>query len=216
MFCRSEISIALLGQNQSTESNSNRASAEAGLEVAKTIRDGDSRLAAATVNQLLRWMTDIHEGEQAPAPKFELFEEEDVNTKQAERDEALTRAGLKFTPHYWRRVYGLEEDDIDQTPALPAAPVETMPVAFEESGRVVATDDTMRALSTAGAPVVMGWVQQLRSIVDAHAEPQALQDALLEAYSDLPTSELTELMALAFELAHLQGRDQVEQEAGRG
>ena len=60
------------------------------------------------------------------------------------------------------------------------------------------------------------WLRQLRGIVDAHTEPQALQDALLEAYSDLPTAELTEVMALAFELAHLQGRDQVEQEAGRG
>jgi hypothetical protein len=52
--------------------------------------------------------------------------------------------------------------------------------------------------------------------VEAHSEPQALQDALLEAYSELPMDELTELMALAFELAHLQGRDQVMQGAGRG
>ena len=80
----------------------------------------------------------------------------------------------------------------------------------------MATDGPLSALGAAGAPVVMGWVRQLRSIVDAHTDPQALQEALLEAYSDLPTSELTELMALAFELAHLQGRDQVEQEAGRG
>ena len=62
----------------------------------------------------------------------------------------------------------------------------------------------------------MSWVRQLRSIVDAHTDPQALQEALLEAYSDLPTAELTDLMALAFELAHLQGRDQVEQESSRG
>ena len=33
MFCRSEVSIALLGTNQTTEANSNRASAAAGLEV---------------------------------------------------------------------------------------------------------------------------------------------------------------------------------------
>ena len=80
----------------------------------------------------------------------------------------------------------------------------------------MATDGALRALGAAGAPVVMDWLRQLRGIVDAHTEPQALQDALLEAYSDLPTAELTEVMALAFELAHLQGRDQVEQEAGRG
>ena len=64
--------------------------------------------------------------------------------------------------------------------------------------------------------MVADWVRELRALVGAHDEPQALQDALLEAYSELPTADLTELMALAFELAHLQGRGQVEQEAGRG
>ena len=220
MYCRSEINIALLGQNQSTESNSNRASATAGLEVAKTIRDGDATLAMATINQLLRWMTDLHDGEQAPAPTFELFEEEDVNTKQAERDETLSKAGVKFTPIYWKRVYQLQDGDIDEAPlapvaaVAPAAPVVTPPVEFAEG--TPATTDIARALGAAAAPMVADWVRELRALVGAHDEPQALQDALLEAYSELPTADLTELMALAFELAHLQGRDLVEQEAGRG
>ena len=214
MYCRSEIAIALLGQNQSTESSSNRASATAGLEVAKTIRDGDATLAMATMNQLLRWMTDLHDGEQAPAPTFELFEEEDVNTQQAERDETLSKAGVKFTPVYWKRTYQLQDGDIDEAPVAPVAAVVTPPVEFAEG--TPATTDTARALGAAAAPVVTDWVRELRALVDAHNEPQALQDALVEAYSELPTADLAELMALAFELAHLQGRDQVEQEAARG
>lgn len=222
MFCRSEISIALLGQNQSTESNSNRASAEAGLEVAKTIRDGDATLVSATVNQLLRWVTDLQEGEQAPAPTFELFEEEDVNTAQAERDETLTRAGLRFSPGYWKRVYKLEDGDIQEAPVVPVPPakaetVTDLPVEFAEAPTdSVAVAGTVRTLSDAGAPLFLEWVRQVRAVVDAHTDPKQLQDALLEAYGDLPTTELTEVMALAFELAHLQGRDRAEQEAGRG
>ena len=219
MYCRSEINIALLGQNQSTESNSNRASATAGLEVAKTIRDGDSALVMATMNQLLRWLTDLHDGEQAPAPTFVLFEEEDVNTQQAVRDETLTKAGVKFTKEYWMRVYRLQDGDIEDAPAgpsMPAAPgtAAAVPVEFVEgtAPAVVPTGE----LNTAAAPIVMAWVRDLRALVEAHSEPQALQDALLEAYSELPTDELTEVMALAFELAHLQGRDQVMQGAGRG
>ena len=219
MYCRSEINIALLGQNQSTESNSNRASATAGLEVAKTIRDGDAALVMATMNQLLRWLTDLHDGEQAPAPTFVLFEEEDVNTQQAVRDETLTKAGLKFTKEYWKRVYRLQDGDIEDAPAgpsMPAAPgtAAAVPVEFVEGSApaVVPTGE----LNTAAAPIVMAWVRDLRALVEAHSEPQALQDALLEAYSELPTDELTEVMALAFELAHLQGRDQVMQGAGRG
>ena len=219
MYCRSEINIALLGQNQSTESNSNRASATAGLEVAKTIRDGDAALVMATMNQLLRWLTDLHDGEQAPAPTFVLFEEEDVNTQQAVRDETLTKAGLKFTKEYWKRVYRLQDGDIEEAPAGPSMPkapgaAAAVPVEFVEGSApaVVSAGE----LGTAAAPIVMAWVRDLRALVEAHSEPQALQDALLEAYSELPTDELTEVMALAFELAHLQGRDQVMQGAGRG
>lgn len=219
MYCRSEINIALLGQNQSTESNSNRASATAGLEVAKTIRDGDAALVMATMNQLLRWLTDLHDGEQAPAPTFVLFEEEDVNTQQAVRDETLTKAGLKFTKEYWKRVYRLQDGDIEEAPAGPSMPkapgaAAAVPVEFVEGSAPAAVP--AGELSTAAAPIVMAWVRDLRALVEAHSEPQALQDALLEAYSELPTDELTEVMALAFELAHLQGRDQVMQGAGRG
>ena len=219
MYCRSEINIALLGQNQSTESNSNRASATAGLEVAKTIRDGDSALVMATMNQLLRWLTDLHDGEQAPAPTFVLFEEEDVNTQQAVRDETLTKAGVKFTKEYWKRVYRLQDGDIEEAPAGPSMPkapgaAAAVPVEFVEGAAPAAVP--AGELSTAAAPIVMAWVRDLRALVEAHSEPQALQDALLEAYSELPTDELTEVMALAFELAHLQGRDEVAQGAGRG
>ena len=219
MYCRSEINIALLGQNQSTESNSNRASATAGLEVAKTIRDGDAALVMATMNQLLRWLTDLHDGEQAPAPTFVLFEEEDVNTQQAVRDETLTKAGVKFTKEYWKRVYRLQDGDIEEAPAGPSMPkapgaAAAVPVEFVEGSAPAAVP--AGELSTAAAPIVMAWVRDLRALVEAHSEPQALQDALLEAYSELPTDELTEVMALAFELAHLQGRDEVAQGAGRG
>lgn len=218
MYCRSEINIALLGQNQSTESNSTRASATAGLEVAKTIRDGDATLVMATMNRLLRWTTDLHDGEQAAAPTFELFEEEDVNTEQAERDETLSKAGVKFTPTYWKRAYQLQDGDIDEAPVVPVAAVPDV----QPTGAVEFAEGSAEAAAIAGdlgpaaAPVIASWVRDLRALVDAHAEPQALQDALMEAYSELPTGDLTELMALAFELAHLRGRDQAAQGADRG
>ena len=218
MYCRSEINIALLGQNQSTEATSNRASATAGLEVANSIRDGDAKLAAAAMNQLLRWITDLHDGEQAPAPTFELFEEEDVNVTQAEHDETLTRAGVNFQPQYWKRVYKLQEGDIGDKPEVITTPVPATlsGPAVEFAEAPPAPGITAREVATAGAPVISSWLRDLRSVVDAHTDPQALQEALLEAYSELPTEDLTELLALAFELAHLQGRDQAAQESSRG
>ena len=137
MFCRSEVSIALLGQNQSTEASSTNASATAGLEVGKDLRDGDARLVETTINQLLRWVTDLNEGEAAPAPRFELFEQEEVSEVQAKRDEALSRAGVTFTPQYWQRTYGLQQGDIVES-VIPAKagihkPAEAKP-SFAEGG----------------------------------------------------------------------------------
>lgn len=225
MFCRSEVSIALLGQNQSTESNSNRASAEAGLQVADTIRDGDARLAEATINQLLRWVVDLHDGEGAPAPTFELFEEEDVNKDQAERDETLNRAGLRFTPAYWKRVYKLEEGDIAEQPAAapppaPAQPPAVPPADFAEAGADPdreAREQVVQALAGGADAVVADWAAQIGALVDSHAgDAKALQLAVTEAYSELPTDELVELLEMAFTLAELKARDQVGREVAGG
>ena len=94
-------------------------------------------------------------------------------------------------------------------------PVAAPLVEFAEEAPANARN-TALALGAAAAPVVADWVRELRALVEAHDDPQALQDALLQAYSELPTSDLTEVMALAFELAHLQGRDQAAREAGHG
>ena len=217
MFCRSEVSIALLGQNQSTEASSTNASATAGLEVAGAIRDGDARMVEATFNQMLRWVTDLNEGENAPAPTVELFEEEDVNTEQAERDSKLKSAGVNFTQQYWMRTYKLEKGDIEEQ-AAPAVEPGRPAVEFAESAAAAAnaTQPAAALLGSGAAPVVMDWVRQLRTLVAANTDPQALQDAMFSEYSELPTAELTELMALAFELAHLQGRERAAMEADRG
>lgn len=220
MFCRSEVSIALLGQNQSTEATSTRASAEAGLEVANVIRDGDAKLVSATITQLLRWVTDLNESPDAPAPSYELYEEDALNTAMAARDESLTRSGVKFTAQYWKRVYKLQEGDIDEQQTLPPSAAggalgHLEPVQFSEHAHGTSGADA-KALSLASAPAVLDWVQQLRELVDANADPDDLQDALMQAYGDLPTNELTELMVLAFELAHMQGRDAVLGESGNG
>lgn len=120
MFCRSEIAIALLGQNQSTEASANRASATAGLEVAKDLRDGDARLCESSINLLFRWIVDVNEGEGAPAPTFELYEQEAVDEVQAKRDKTLSESGVRFTPAYWKRTYNLQDGDIETTPTPPA------------------------------------------------------------------------------------------------
>ena len=248
MFCRSEVAIALLGQNQSTEASANKASATAGLEVAKDIRDGDARLCEAAVNELLRWVVQANEGDGAAAPKFELFEQMEVDEVQAKRDKLLFDAGLRFTPAYWQRVYDLEDGDIAPPDVVPtdavvpgkagagaAAGVSAQGVASQtdraafDAGAQQATVDAAAfadasadtparpsptaaldaALATAGDGVLQQWMTQVAALVQAADSPAALTDALLQSYGDLPTEELTQVMALAFAVAELKGMDAV-------
>ena len=167
MFCRSEVSIALLGQNQSTEASSTYASAQAGLEVAQDLRDGDARLVEAAFNQLLRWIVDLNDGEGAPAPKFELYEQEEVNEVQARRDKLLSEAGVSFTPAYWQRVYGLEEGDI-APPTPPTTPGSAMSAptqapAFAEAPPAPDAPDEIDALV---ASELAQWQPMINPMVD--------------------------------------------------
>ncbi|MGV6369265.1 phage portal protein family protein, partial [Escherichia coli] len=96
---RSEISIALLGQNQTTEANSNKASAQAGLEVTADIRDADADIIQAAVNQVIRTVVTLNFGD-VPCPVWAMWEQEAIDDTRATRDEKLTRAGLRLTPQY--------------------------------------------------------------------------------------------------------------------
>ena len=165
MFCRSEISIALLGQNQTTESNSNRASATAGLVVTDDLRDADARLLEAAVNQVLRWMVDLNEGEAAPAPRFELYEQEEVDKLQAERDEILVKAGVKFTAAYFKRTYDLGDEDL-----APEVVPPTVEVGVLASAPTPAPAVQLAATEFAEAPAPAPVPDALDDLVDASLE----------------------------------------------
>lgn len=205
MFCRSEINIALLGQNQTTESNSNRASAQAGLQVTDDIRDGDAEMVCSAVNQLIRWVIDRNFGEHAEAPVFSMWEQEEVNESQANRDKTLSDAGLKFSRKYWMRVYNLQEGDLDEGPQEPAAAfAEADPAAFPEQ---VALDEAVDGL----APTVLqshadGLLQPALRALRAGASEDELLGLLAESYPQMSTRTLTEMLSRLLFAAELVGR----------
>jgi phage gp29-like protein len=122
-YCRSDINVALLGQDQTTEKEANRASATAGAEVTKDIRDGDAGIVAAALNAVIRRIVDINFGESVAAPLYELWEQEEIDKTLAERDKNLTDAGVSFTDAYWMRTYNLQPGDLAKPlePATQAA-----------------------------------------------------------------------------------------------
>lgn len=128
MFCRAEITTALLGQNQSTETNSTNASAQAGLEVTRDIRDGDAKMLAACLSELIALIVDENwAGTQQPI-LYDFWEQEEIDTTRATRDEILTKAGAKFTKIYFQRTFGFADDEIEvaQAEVIPTEPAPTM------------------------------------------------------------------------------------------
>ncbi len=230
MFCRSEIAIALLGQNQSTEASANRASATAGLEVAKDLRDGDARLCEATVNQLLRWIVESNEGEGAPSPKFELYEQEDVDEVQAKRDKTLSESGVRFTPAYWKRTYNLQDGDIETTPA-PPAPSNAAATGFQQGAGQAsfaegalpgnghgAEPDAIDALVNAELaqwqPMMAPMAKTLQAAIDKAVASGETAEQLIARLPDLLTQLDADAMAQALTrsafTAHLAGSAGIE------
>ena len=217
MFCRSEVAIALLGQNQSTEASANRASATAGLEVAKDLRDGDARLVEANINQLLRWIVDLNEGDAAPAPKFELFEQDKVDEVQAKRDKLLTDSGVHFTPAYWQRTYGLKDGDIEITPNKPVGQTATGQAAaldgtaaFAEAARPQPESDAIDTLVNAELaqwqPLVDPAASELQRIIDASVAAGETAEQLIARLPAMLSSTDVDFLAQALTRATFTAR----------
>lgn len=203
-YCRSEINIALLGQDQTTDKDTNHASAAAGLEVAADIRDSDSRIVESTFNQLIAWVVELNFGN-VPAPKFELFENEESGTKErAERDKTLADSGVTFTPKYWKRTYGLEDGDIvEQTENTPMPSADFAEHDDTDAGLIIDTlaPDAGR-LNTQGQALTAALVTEIQK---GETEDNIL-DRLAEAFPNMDDADLQNELARVIFLSELVGR----------
>ena len=204
LHMRSEVSIALLGQNQTTEADATNASAQAGLEVADEIADADAGMVAATVNDLIGWIHNFNFA--GPAPKYDLWRQESVSKELAERDEKLNKAGAKFTNQYFQRAYGLQPGDLAEGDGTDAAG----PVNFaegEEFPDQVAIDAALNALPGAELDEDMRkLIMPLFDRIAEQASPDELLGKLADIYPALDESALQERLARALFVAKIWGR----------
>ncbi|MBA1271655.1 DUF935 family protein, partial [Pseudomonas carnis] len=205
-YCRSEINVAMLGQNQTTEKESNRASAEAGAEVTDDIRDGDAGIVATAINAVIRRIVDINFGENVVAPVYELWEQQEIDKVLAERDKSLSESGVKFTPQYFKRTYNLQDGDIVETApgdAVPAFAEPTLKLILDQ----VALDQAIDSLSAEQlqeqseklvAPV-------LEALQRGRSDSEAL-GLLAEVYPQMDDQSLQQELARLLFIANIWGR----------
>ncbi|MEW6309924.1 MAG: DUF935 domain-containing protein [Pseudomonadota bacterium] len=203
-FCRSEVAIALLGQNQTTEATANRASAQAGLEVTRDIRDGDKAIVQEAFNTLIRWVCELNFNDGA-RPVFEMWEQQEVDKVLAERDEKLVRAGAKLTPAYFKRAYSLQDGDLDEAaqPATPAAEFAEGDVAPDQDALDAALDALSADAMNADAQAMLA---PLLKQITKGAKPDELLGTLAELYPEMDATGLQERLARMIFVANLWGR----------
>jgi phage gp29-like protein len=223
MFCRSEVSIALLGQNQTTEANSNKASATAGLEVTQDIRDGDAQIVTTAMNQLIRWVCELNFADPG-RPAFSMWEQEEVDKVMAERDEILVKSGAKLTRAYFLKTYGLAEEDL--APDVPAAPVapEGKPAlmpplpeddaavdlaegdeTFPDQDALDAALDSLTEIGKLGRDARTIY-EPILARIEQGAAPDELLGMLADLYPALDADGLQERLARALFVAQVWGR----------
>lgn len=218
-YCRSDVNVALLGQDQTTEKDSNRASATAGAEVTEDIRDGDKGITLAALNRIIRLVVDVNFGESVAAPVYAMWEQEVIDKTQAERDQILSGAGVRFTPAYWQRTYNLEEGDIDTRVVPPSDNSgDAAGLAFAEgnNGEGDYADVATPVLTRQAQPHVESWLGRISRLVAEAPDLVALQANLLAEFSELDESALADVMGLAFTAAELAGRAELSDEVDRG
>lgn len=206
-YCKSEIAIALLGQNQTTEQESNRASATAGLEVTKEIRNEDVTLVESGFNQLLNWICELNFNMEI-LPKFELYEQESIDKVQVERDQILSQMGVKFTAQYLHRTYGFEDGDIELT-------VNNTPKNAEFNEPTLPSniaDGVVEQLEVESEPYVEEWMQTIKDRLSQAESLEDFRNQLDSLIPELNFAEYGELMAWASTTAFLAGRQSVVEE----
>lgn len=236
MMCRSEISIALLGNNQSVEMQSNQASATAARHIEADLRDDDAEMVADGINQLVDRFCQVNfPGAEPPVYKF--WEQEEVDEVLAGRDAKLKQAGASFSNQYFERVYNLEPGDLVQPAAAPKTPAQLRLV-----GTGSAADEAASFADLAAAGSTIGGVPVDQAVIDEAIEqlpaeaitsamrkmltpalraietagtPDEVRQALEAAWPEMDATDLQEIMTRAYFVSDLVGIDSVRSESAQ-
>ncbi|EIC28963.1 DUF935 domain-containing protein [Methylomicrobium album] len=227
------ISKVVLGHSGSSDSTPGRLGGEdMASEVREDLIKADADLICSSLNlSVVRWLTDWNFPNAAPPRVWrEVAAPEDMKAR-AERDKVIFDMGYKPTLKYVTDTYDGEfeakpaanPNTPEREPALATlATLDTsLPARPDNAGRKAEFADPPEALAP---PELMVdrlakdtakpgrvWMAKIVAMGDTADSLEQLRDQLLNAYGDLPSEDMANVMALAFAAADLAGRFDVEQ-----
>jgi phage gp29-like protein len=214
--CKKEISVVNLGHENAARSTPGRLGGEdVAVKVMDNIRDVDTKMVEATVNQLIDWIYFLNFGD-GPRPKFSMWVPEEVDKELADRDQVLYQTGVRFTKPYFVKNYQLEEEDFD-LPVAPPPPDPNAPPApglipkFKEKAKPVtpevaakeypdqaALEDALSSMDPAHLQSMMETLlKPVLPLLQTGTDAETVMKKLAECYPLMDESQLQQLLAQA-------------------
>lgn len=109
------IQKVVLGETQTSNMDERGGSASAGVhnEVRQEKTWADIDLVSRAINETIRQIGEVNGFDPKLLPTVTLSWDPDFSIEQATRDNTLYSMGVRFTPEYYKRIYGLKEDDFE-------------------------------------------------------------------------------------------------------
>lgn len=218
-WCEKSQSKAILGgtlTSQADGKSSTNALGNVHNEVRKDLSESDGiQLAGTLTRDLIYPLLALNKGgveDRRRLPKFKfLFQETEEIGTLADALPKLVAVGMKIPVNWVHERGGIPQAEEDEE-VLSVAPKATVlqGVAANSATVPAITDINPTAsdedsLAAATATHWDGMIATVKRLVDDAADMAVLTQQLTEAYGDLPTDELTRVMAAGFALAELKG-----------
>jgi phage gp29-like protein len=200
---------------------------EVAMDIRQDIRDSDKTLVEETLNTLIDWICIENWGGAQDAPRFCLWEEEDVDQDQATRDVALTTAmeksGLKLSRAYYLRTYSLEEGDVEDKPTV-TPPASGLPlldkggqggVKFGEISAEIPGEAELDALVESFTPemlqgVMKGVLKPVFKLFNESGDLTECMGELARLFPRMDAADLQNMLARVIFVSEVWGRLQVD------
>lgn len=224
------ISKVYLGHTGSTDSTPGKLGGEDNAnEVREDLIRADADLICGSFNlSVAKWLTFYNDGDTVAPPRVwrKVEPPEDLKAR-ADKDKVLFDMGFKPTLQYVQDVYDGEYEekavpdplsgqaDAGSVPTRNAAPADNgKPAQFAEAGNTIDPtpgENSTQLLAEQTGAILNDWLASIGQLVEQATSFEDLQAQLLAHYGQLDSTELTQVMALAFAAADLSGRYDVQE-----
>ena len=204
-FFNNEISKAILTQTLTTDITDKGTYAAASVmsKMLDQIILSDSKIIENLLNHLIQLIYEINFNSNS-LPDFILYKPADVDKLLAERDEILTRTGIKFTKQYYIKNYNLSEDDfsvgIGDTSFSEPSNYSQSASDRGDSGIIGQLPDKLLQMQIEKA------LQPIFDLIENGESYEVLMENLARIYPQMNTNQLEDLLAKLIFVAEINGR----------